>query len=278
MLNEFEEYKAYTGKVSYEAKNKYDSTYLGRFTYDMLLKDIGLSRVLTIIARGYLWNGAEADFERARKALCAWCSIPDAKNAQPKKAGQSETDFRILNSEFPELVDKTGAGWYVRHVRKIINFSKKHPEKLMKSALTSCEALKKGFTSHWRNKLMQFQVPLFSEFTKGAWTLRFDDILADALEAGPLRNNEQQLSDELILELKELTPKGVPDNVLPVLTQYYISNRQGGTDWVVLPVTNFDAYFGTSAFSRKWLPAMPKKILERSVSSYGVSRYRMFLD
>ena len=30
----------------------------------------------------------------------------------------------------------------------------------------------------------KYQVPIFAFNTKGAWTLRFDDILADALEAG----------------------------------------------------------------------------------------------
>ena len=34
---------------------------------------------------------------------------------------------------------------------------------------------------------MQYQIPIFASQTKGAWTLRFDDVLADALELGPLR-------------------------------------------------------------------------------------------
>ena len=49
MLNEIEEFEAYIGTVKYCAENKYDSVYLGRFTYDMLLKFEGLSRVLTIL-------------------------------------------------------------------------------------------------------------------------------------------------------------------------------------------------------------------------------------
>ena len=38
MLNEIEEFSAYIGTLDYRAAGKYDSTYLGRFTYDMLLK------------------------------------------------------------------------------------------------------------------------------------------------------------------------------------------------------------------------------------------------
>ena len=41
----------------------------------------GLARVLTILARGYLWERGEPDPDYARRALCAWCSTPERKNA-----------------------------------------------------------------------------------------------------------------------------------------------------------------------------------------------------
>ena len=122
MLNEIEEFEAYTGKIKYKADNKFDTSYLGRFTYDMLLKFNGLTRVLTIIARGYMYQNGNADINRARNALCAWCSVPTRKNAQPKKTGQSETDYRVLHTVFPELVDDKGAGWFYRHVRNVEKF------------------------------------------------------------------------------------------------------------------------------------------------------------
>ncbi len=42
------------------------------------------------------------------------------------------------------------------------------------------------------------QVPPFASNTKGAWVLRFDDILANALELGPLRNRDFELPEETI--------------------------------------------------------------------------------
>ena len=51
-----------------------------------------------------------------------------------------------------------------------------------------------------------------------------------------------------------------------------MANRQEGTEWVALPVTNFEACFGTS-FGRKYLPKLPKEVFERSDSGYGVGRY-----
>ena len=43
---------------------------------------------------------------------------------------------------------------------------------------------------------------------------------------------------------------------------------------MVLPVTNFDAYFGDTNFSKKQLPKVPAEIMERS-NSFGVSRFRV---
>ena len=124
---------------------------------------------------------------------------------------------------------------------------------------------------------MQYQVPLFSVNTKGAWIVRFDDILADALEQGELQNKVFELSQELSDMLSESTPQGVSDTVLPILVKYYYANKQEDSDWVVLPVTNFDAYFGTTAFGRKWLNILPENILERSETSYGICRYRILI-
>lgn len=273
MLNEIEEFSSYIGAVEYKADNKFDSAYLGRFTYQMLLRFEGLTRVLTMIARGYLYENGVADIDRAHKALCAWCSIPDSKKAHPKMDGQSETDFRELHDEFPELVNEKGAGWFYSHVHRIIRFVEKNPGKVSKAAGDNCKTLKKGFNTEWRKKVMQYQVPLFSIYTKGAWITRFDDILADALVQGELRNKDFDLPKEMMELLLNATPKEVPDTVLPIMVKYYFANKQEDSDWVVLPVTNFDAYFGTTAFGRKWLKLLPKNIIERSSVSYGICRY-----
>ena len=79
MLNEWKEFQDYTGAVNYTARNKQDTTYLGRFTFDTILDFEGLNRVLTILARGFLFhneNGspAEAPRERidyAKRGLCS---------------------------------------------------------------------------------------------------------------------------------------------------------------------------------------------------------------
>ena len=273
MLNEKEEFLAYTGKIDYKTADKH--TYLGRFNFDMLTKFIGLTRVLTIVARGYMFENGDANIDRARQALCAWCSVPNKKSDQPKKEGQSETDYRHLHEQFPELVYSYGNGWFYTFVQNTIKFIKDNPDKVSKNDQQKPDKLK-GFTTAWRNKVMQYQVPLYSSKTQGSFLIHFDDILADALEQGELQNKDFELSPELTEQLISATPKGVKPEVLITLYKYYIANKQDNTDWVILPVTNFDAYFGTTAFGRRYLQLLKEENIIITETSYGINRFKIY--
>ncbi|OUN22921.1 hypothetical protein B5G34_05840 [Flavonifractor sp. An82] len=74
--------------------------------------------------------------------------------------------------------------------------------------------------------------------------------------------------------LDRACPETVPPQVLRTLVAYYIANRPEDSDWVVLPVMNFDCYFGDTKFGRKYLAMLPDEVIQRS-SSFGVSRYRV---
>lgn len=210
----------------------------------------------------------------ARRALCAWCSAPEKGKTAPKDEWQFKTDFLELRVEFPELVDADGTGWFLRHVLAVADFMLTHPEKVRSTSLKNAEIIRAKFAAAWRNKVMQYQIPIFSPQTKGAWTLRFDDVLADALEFGPLRREEPELPPALIEKVEAALPKEVPATVVCTLIAYYLANKQEDCEWVVLPVTNFDAYFGDTNFSKKQLPKVPAEIMERS-NSFGVSRFRV---
>ena len=54
MTNEWAEFNAYNEQPIYTAARKTDTTYLGRFTFDMISEFTGFGYILTIIARGYL--------------------------------------------------------------------------------------------------------------------------------------------------------------------------------------------------------------------------------
>lgn len=122
---------------------------------------------------------------------------------------------------------------------------------------------------------MQYQVPLYSSKTQGSFLIHFDDILADALEQGELQNKDFELSPELTEQLISVTPKGVKSEVLITLYKYYIANEQDNTDWVILPVTNFDAFFGTTAFGRRYLQLLKEVSIIETQTSYGICRYRI---
>ena len=101
---------------------------MGRFTFDMLLDFEGLSRVLTVVARGYMWESEEPDVEQSSRALRAWCSVPDSKKASPKEDWRYRSEFSDLHREFPELVDEQETGWLCRHVLSICDFVKVNPD------------------------------------------------------------------------------------------------------------------------------------------------------
>ena len=278
MLNEIEEFKAYTGKPVYKCSGKRDLSFLGRFSFEMMKEFTGLSRVLTIIARGYMFRNGAPDVDYARRALCAWCSIPDKKTAAPKEEWQFRTDFSDLHGEFPELVDTKGQGWFYIHVHKIERFITKNSDIMSKSTLAKAEPLKKGFDATWRAKVKQYQVSLYSPETKGAWVLRFDDILADALELGPLADKSFSFTDDEKARIKALLPNGLPFEVAETVIAYCIANKLDDSDYVILPVSNFDAYFGSTSFSHKWLNLFPDTLLERDKQSFGVCRVKLLIN
>ena len=171
------------------------------------------------------------------------------------------------------MVDKNGCGWFYRHVHNICDFVKCDPDSVSKTTIKKCDTLKKGFDKEWEKKVIRFQVLIFSPSTKGSWILRFDDILADALELRKLKNNDFSLPDGIkdYIEKNVLTPSAQP--AAELLVKYYIVNKPDDTDKVVLPVTNIDAYFGNGNFSKKWLSKELDSVIIRDPQSNGVSRY-----
>lgn len=275
MLNEIEEFKAYTDKPAYKCSGKRDLSFLGRFSFEMIMEFIGLNRVLSIIARGYMFRSGAPDVDYARRALCAWCSIPDKKTAAPKEEWQFRTDFSDLHDEFPTLVDAKGQGWFYRHVHKIEKFITKNSDIMSKATLAKAEPLRKKFDDAWRDKVKQFQVSLYSTETKGAWVQRFDDVLADALELGVLTDKIVSFSDDEKERIKVLLPDDLPYEAAETVIAYCVANKPDDSDYVILPVSNFDAYFGSTSFSHKWLNLFPDTLLERDKQSFGVCRVRL---
>ena len=118
------------------------------------------------------------------------------------------------------------------------------------------------------------QVPIFALNTKSAWALRFDDILADALELGALRKEEYILPPQKYEDLQNLDLNGVPLEVVYDVVAFYEANKTDTSDWVALPIANFDCYYGNTNFSKKWLSKIPDAILTREVSN-GVRRVKV---
>ena len=275
MLNEIAEFKAYTESPIYKRDNKNDNSFLGRFTREGIQDFEGFPRVLTIIARGYMFKNGSADIEYSRRAISAWCSIPDKDNAKEKEDWRFRTDFREYHSEFPELVSENGEGWFYRHFHNAMNFAISNPEKFTAKEIDKYILMDKNFDTAWRDKVTRMHFSTYYLKTKGAWILRFDDILSAALELGELKNNDFELSEETKAKIADFTKVQSTAFALETLIKYYYANRQDDTDWVVLPVANFDAYFGSTSFSKKRLTELVKSGAIERENSYNVSRYRL---
>ena len=105
--------------------------------------------------------------------------------------------------------------------------------------------------------------------------MTFDEIISDALAAGKLRDKTFSFSVDQKEHIAAALPKEVPQRAAEVLLAYSIANRPEDSDWPPLPVTNFDAYFGSTMFSKKWLYRMPESLFVRDKASCGVCRGRV---
>ena len=307
MVNELEEFRAYTTFPAYMAARKNDTTYLGRFTFPMLLDFKGFQRVFTILTRGFLFADGGNGYDRidyARRALLAWCSVSTGQMQTQKKTPDqrdpgNQTNYAIFHGAFPNLVDEDGDGWLIRHVENMTRFVTEHPEKVRKDAWENACKLKQGFRRFWAKKVDHIQAVPFSENTKGKWGLRMEDIIADALVLGPLQNRDFDLPENVIQRLTALTPKGVPAEATILLYKYYVVHKSNWPDapvpdwmmwqpavfqpedaehpYVVLPQQNFNAFFGTTAFSQKWISALDGLFLQKKTYD-GVSKYRIVAE
>ena len=140
MTNEWLEFKAYTVDPVFSAENKQSTAFIGRFTVRMIKQNKGFNRIFTVLARGYLFHNADGTLrtddpyeriEKARKFLCAWCSLP--YETVSNKALAFHTSFSELHSEFPNIVYENGAGWYYRYLHSLSDYIKKNKENVIMS-------------------------------------------------------------------------------------------------------------------------------------------------
>ena len=64
MINEIEEFRAYTTFPAYKVGSKNDTSYMGRFTFRMLLRFEGFRHILTLLARGYLYADSDEGYNQ----------------------------------------------------------------------------------------------------------------------------------------------------------------------------------------------------------------------
>ena len=99
-------------------------------------------------------------------------------------------------------------------------------------------------------------------------------MIADALELGELKVYPEQLPKDISDKISAAVPEHLQEKV-SYLVAYYLAHKPDDSDWVVMPVVSFDAFFGGTTFSKKILSQLPKNIIIRDRTGYGVSRYKV---
>ena len=94
-----------------------------------------------------------------------------------------------------------------------------------------------------------------------------DDKFIERLKDSP------KFTDDEKERIKAMLPDVLPYEVAETVIAY--CNKPDDSDYVILPVSNFDAYFGNTSFSHKWLILFPDTILERDKQSFGVCRIKI---
>ena len=283
MTNEWLEFKAYIENPVFLAESKQSTAFIGRFTVRMIKQNKGFNRIFTILARGYLFHNADGSLlaedpyeriEEARQFLCAWCSLP--YETVTNKALKFHTSFPELHSEFPDIVDENGAGWYYRYLHYLSAYIKKNKENVTKKL--HCFAEKKtlkAIESTWANKLIQFQYSVYNDRSSADFPLLFDTAIADALVLGPLRTEAVVLPDETLQKIKAYGVDAKTERLMITLAEYYIANKEPDSDWVIIPRTNISAYLGSATYIESYEGKIPDEFMEKKPEMGGISAVRI---
>ncbi|MEE0970398.1 MAG: hypothetical protein U0M06_13590 [Clostridia bacterium] len=285
MTNEWLEFKAYTDNPVFSAENKQSTAFIGRFTVRMIKQNKGFNRIFTVLARGYLFHNADGTIctddpyertEEARRFLCAWCSLP--YEAVTNKALKFHTSFPELHSEFPDIVDENGAGWYYRYLHSLSDYIKKNKEDVTKKlhCFTEKKTLK-AIEVTWANKLIQYQYSIYNNRSSADFPLLFDTAIADALILGPLRTEAVVLPDETLQKIKAYGVNAKTERLMITLAEYYIANKEPDSDWVIIPRTNISAYLGSASYVDNYEKKIPEDFMDKKAEMGGVSAVRINL-
>ena len=214
--------------------------------------------------------------DKAREFLCAWCSLP--YEIVSNKALAFHTSFPELHSEFPDIVDENGAGWYYRYLHSLSYYIKKNKEDVTKKL--HCFAEKKtlkAIESTWANKLIQYQYSIYNDRSSADFPLLFDTAIADALVLGPLRTEAVVLPDETLNKIKAYGVNAKTERLMITLAEYYIANKEPDSEWVIIPRTNISAYLGSATYMESYENKIPDEFMEKKPEMGGVSAVRINL-
>ena len=117
----------------------------------------------------------------------------------------------------------------------------------------------------------------YGEDSSADFSLLFDTAIADALVLGPLCTDAIVLSDETLQKIKSYGVNAKTERLMITLAEYYIANKEPGSNWVIIPRTNISAYLGSASYVDNYEKKIPEGFMEKKPEMGGVSAVRINL-
>ncbi len=94
---------------------------------------------------------------------------------------------------------------------------------------------------------------------------------ADALELGALRTAPLKLTEKQKQWINKVAPEKIPIKVTETILEYYLANRPTDTDWCVLPITNIEAFLGSTSLHRQYMKELTDTVFEKKDITRDIS-------
>ena len=83
------------------------------------------------------------------------------------------------------------------------------------------------------------------------------------------------LSDKELQKIKAYGVNAKTERLMTTLAEYYIANKEPGSNWVIIPRTNISAYLGSATYMESYESKIPEGFMEKKPEMGGVSAVKI---
>ena len=83
------------------------------------------------------------------------------------------------------------------------------------------------------------------------------------------------LVEDMRDKITQAASKSVPNWMIEELVRFILANQRDHTEWVNIPMANFNAFFGDTSFSKKYKPHIPDALVVFEPQKLGICRVKL---